>query len=316
MKTARQLLQRAAGLVLFVTMSVLAACGKPTSAPGLTGNVSTVREITDGAGRTVKLAAPAQRIVSLSPAATDILVAEDASAQIVGATRFCNIPTGDEKRVVRVGGVMDPDYERILTLKPDLVIVPWLADKTLQEKLVLLELPVLVLHPEGLPGVIDDIRMVGKVCGHEVEGEAKAKTMEVVRTTVLSRWKDVPLEKRPRVLIYLDDISPAPGSYVDDLLTVAGGRNVLPKGNKAWLNVSAEEALQLAPDLIIEIPSSAHAANINAKPVTTNSTTIVQLVDGAAFYHPGPDLGLALWALARAIAPARFPEAAPPPLLP
>jgi len=258
------------------------------------------------------LSAVPQRIVSLSPAATDILVAEGAHAQIAGATRYCNIPEGDEKRVVRIGGVLDPDYERILTLKPDLVVVPWLADKSLLEKLVALGLPVLVLHSEGLQGVMDDMRMIGAATGHAVEGEKKTRAIEAIRSLALSRWKDVPVEKHPWVLIYMDEESPAPGSYVDDVLMAAGGRNVLPQSSKSWLEVPPERALQLAPDIIIEIPSTDQPTNPGANQFTANSTRIVKLTDGEIFYHPGPDLGRALWNLARAIDPARFPEATPP----
>ncbi len=294
MKVFRQFLRRASGPVLLAVAGILAACGKPASLSTGSGDAGSIHTITDGADRIITLPPAPQRIVSLSPAATDILVAEGAHGQIAGATRYCNIPVEDEKRVVRIGGVMDPDFERIL------------------EKLAALGLPVLVLHPEGLPGVIDDLRLVGKASGHEAEGEAKAKTIENICAFALNRWKDMPPEKHPRVLIDMEGESPAPGSYVDDLLTVAGGRNVLPRGNKAWVEVSPERSLQLAPDMIIEIPSTDQLANPEAKAVVANSTRVVKLANGSIFYHPGPDLGLALWDLARAIDPARFPEATPP----
>ena len=270
--------------------------------------------LTDGAGRVVILPAAPHRIVSLSAAATDILVSVGAQTAVVGATRYCVIPAAEESHVTRIGGMADPDYERILALKPDLVVAPWLADKTLQDKIAALGLPLVVMHPEGLQGVLDDIQIIGQATGHEAGGEAVAKGIENIRALVAGRWYDVPAQKRPRVLVRMDEVSQAPGSYVDDLITAAGGRNVLPRGTKAWVEVSPESVLQLDPDLIIVIESAEAAA---ANPVAVKADAIgrarvVTVPDGEVFYHPGPGVGRALWELARAIYPAKFSEATPP----
>jgi iron complex transport system substrate-binding protein len=262
----------------------------------------------------VNVPATPQRIISLSPAATDILdISLKAHAEVVGVTRYCHIPAEDEKRVARVGGVVDPDYERILALKPDLVIAPLLADPSLQEKLIALGLTVVVLHPEGLRGVLDDIRMLGVATGHAAAGESAAKNIEDIRALAASRWASVPESQRPRVLIRMGDSSPAPGSYVDDLLMAAGGRNVLPRGTKAWVTVAPENVLQLAPDLIIEIPASNDSPSESGaeKSGWIGSAKVVTISAGDEFYHPGPGVGAALWDLARILYPARFPEAMP-----
>lgn len=297
------------GLAVALALA-LAACGKPAAvvSPAETSAAAPWHALTDGVGRTVQLTATPQRIVSLSPAATDILVAENAHAQIVGATRYCVIPPADESHVARVGGMVDPDYEHIVALHPDLVIVPWLADKTLQDKLVALGLNVVVLHPEGLTGTLADLRLLGAASGHLAEGEARAQSIEALEALAAQRLHDVATAQRPRVLIIMDEASPAPGSYVDDLLTVAGGRNALPQGSRAWQPVSPENILQLAPDLIVSIPP----AGLAAPAIPATSARVVTIADSAPFYHPGPNLGQALWSLARALYPARFPEPNPP----
>jgi len=290
----------------------LASCGqRAAETAGASGNAN-LTTLTDGAGRVVKIPAAPQRIVSVSPAATDILLSVGAHAELVGASRYCVIPAADENHVTRIGGVMDPDYERILSLKPDLVVAPFLSDKTLQEKLVSLGLPLVVLHPEGLQGVIDDIRLIGRAAGREAAGETTAKSLEDMRALAASRWNEIPPEKRPRVLVRMDSVSPAPGSYVDDLITAAGGSNVLPRGQRAWVEVSPESVLQLDPDLIIDIRSSDQPTTAMEKVTTTARAKVVTLREGGAFYHPGPGLGRALWELARAIHPALFPESTPP----
>jgi iron complex transport system substrate-binding protein len=296
-------------------LSLTLILARATAADGAAGAqpiASFPRTFSDGAGRMVNIAAAPQRIVSLSPAATDILeISFTIHTEVVGVTLFCRIPAEDESRVARVGGVVDPDYERILALKPDLVIAPFLADKTLQEKLISLGLTVVVLHGESLQGILDDIRLLGRATGHDGAGEAAAKHIDDIRTLVASRWQSVPENQRPRVLLRMGDSSPAPGSYVDDLITAAGGRNALPRGPRAWVEVSPESALQLAPDLVIDIRSSNQTAP-GAAPEKSVSPRSVAITAGDEFYHPGPGVGQALWDLARVLYPARFPEAAPP----
>jgi iron complex transport system substrate-binding protein len=292
----------------------MAACARP--APAAAPHADANRLIVhDGTGRTVVLASNPQRIVSISPAATDILeISLGIHAEIVGVTRYCQIPAADEKHVTRVGGVLDPNYEGILALKPDLVVVPWLADHTLQDKLISMGLSVVIMHPEGLEGVVEDIRMIGQATGHAAAGESAAQQIENIRALTAKRWQSVPANQRPHVLIRMGDDSPAPGSYVDDLITAAGGQNILPHGPRAWETLGPEAILQLAPDLIIDIPSpddSSTAANPGSTPLL-GSTKIVTINDSAAFYHPGPEVGRGIWDLARVIYPQFFPEPTPP----
>lgn len=313
MFTARQYYRGWAALLALAL--AWAGCGKPAIAPMDLPAGTNVTTLTDGAGRIVQIPATPRRIVSLSPAATDILeISLNAHAEVAGVTRYCHIPAEDEKRVARVGGVVDPDYERILALQPDLVIAPWLADKTLQEKLQALGLPVVVLHPEGLQGVLDDLRMLGQATGHAAAGEATAKKIDDIRALTASRWGSVPENQRPRVLIRMGDTSPAPGSYVDDLLTAAGGRNVLLRGSKAWVEVSSEGALQLAPNVIVDIlePDSPAPAMGLEKSAADGGVRVVTISAGDEFYRPGPSVGVALWELARVLDPTQFPEATPP----
>ena len=296
--------------VMILLMFAAAGAVLPAAPPAPLPSV-----ITDGAGRAVKIPAAPQRIVSLSPAATDILeLALGVHTEVVGVTRYCRIPAAEEKRVVRVGGVLDPDYERILALKPDLVIAPLLADSALQDKLISLGLTVVVLHPEGLQGVIDDIHMLGLVTGHPAEGGAAAQGIENIRALAARRWQSVPEPQRLRVLVRMGDVCPAPGSYVDDLIAAAGGRNVLPRGPKAWVQVSPESVLQFAPDLVVTIRSS---DDVSLSPVSEKSAPYrsVTISAGDDFYRPGPSVGGALWKLARVLDPVRFPEASPPAVL-
>jgi len=305
---------------ILALLTGLNGCGKSanSTAPA-SSSATTPIEVADGTGRTFQLSAEPKRIVSLSPAATQILLTVGAGPQLAGVTRYCVVPADLETKVTRVGGIIDPNYEQIAALKPDLVIAPFLADKTMQDRLGALDLTVAVMHLESLQGVLDDIRMIGHATGHDRAGDATARIITTTITLAAGRLKDVPAEKRPRVLIRMGESSPAPGSYVDDILTAAGGRNALPSGGKAWIEVTPESILQLAPDIIVEIsdpdsPTETPAKNIgpgNSKTIPGNAR-VITLAAGGAFYHPGPTVGPAIWALARSLYPGRFPEPAIP----
>jgi ABC-type Fe3+-hydroxamate transport system substrate-binding protein len=115
MKTFRQIFSAICFAWFFALTGagIFAADALPSSIPAFPFSV------TDGVGRIVKLANAPHRIISLSPAATDILIKIGAHAELVGVTRYCSIPLADESHVQRLGGVLDPDYEGLLTLKPD-----------------------------------------------------------------------------------------------------------------------------------------------------------------------------------------------------
>ena len=272
------------------------------------------RTLMDGAGRTVKLAAKAERIVSLSPAITEMVLALGGSDQLVGVTRYCTVPDRDPP-IARIGGLLDPDYEEIVALRPDLVLAPNLASPQLLERLTSLGLTVVVLSPEGLDNLPKDFRLSGLATGREEKGEALARQFEGLEALARARLKDLPPGQQPTaIMIYGPDLlAPGPGAFAGQLLTEAGARNVAPASGNAWQELTPEALLKLNPEVIFLVRDSTAESWPSAQQPALRGLAAVQhgrVVDmpESLFERPGPLLGEALWALAHALHPDRFPE--------
>lgn len=273
------------------------------------------RTLTDGAGRTVKLAAKPERIVSLSPAITEMVLALGGGDALVGVTRYCTVPDRDPP-IARIGGLLDPDYEQMVALRPDLVLAPNLASPQLLERLTSLGLTVVVLSPEGLDNLPKDFRLTGQATGREEKGEALATRFEKLEALARARLNDLPPEGRPAaIMIYGPDLlAPGPAAFAGQLLTEAGARNVVPAGGTAWQELSPEALLKLNPEVIFLVQDTTTESWPPAQQPALRALTAVQngrVVDlpEYLFERPGPLLGEALWTLAHDLHPDRFPEA-------
>jgi len=274
------------------------------------------RTLTDGAGRSVKLAAKPERIVSLSPAITEMVLALGGGDELVGVTRYCTVPERDPP-IARIGGLLDPDYEGMVALRPDLVLAPNLASPQLLERLSSLGLTVVVLSPEGLDNLPKDLRLTGQATGREEKGETLARQFEKLEALVGARLQDLPPEGRPTaIMIYGPDLlAPGPAAFAGQLLTEAGARNVVAAGATAWQELSPEALLQLNPQVIFLVRDTTTEAWPPASQPALRGLAAVQhghVVDlpESLFERPGPLLGEALWTLAHDLHPDRFPESA------
>jgi iron complex transport system substrate-binding protein len=272
------------------------------------------RSFTDGAGRSVKIAAPPKRIISLSPAITEMVLAAGGDEELVGVTRYCTVPDR-EPPVARVGGLLDPDYEQMAALKPDLVLAPNLAGPQLLERLESLGFTVVVFNPEGLDNLPKDFRLMGEATGWDEKSNALAAQFEKLRTLAQARLQGVPMEKWPTaVIIYGPDLlAPAPGAFAGQLLQAAGARNVVPAGGTAWQELSPEALLKLNPEIIFLVRDATTDPWPPTSQPALQALTAVQkgrVVDlpGSLFLRPGALQGEALWLLAHDLHPKQFPE--------
>ncbi len=205
-------------------------------------------------GRSVEIPVKPQRIVSLVPSVTEILFALDLGDRIVGVTRFCTYPE-EAKSKPQVGDYSNPSLEAVLLQQPDLVIISAdSASPALLSRMERLGLSVYVIYPRGIAETIATIRALGQVTGAALKGEQMARqlaaTVEQVRTAVAG-------QKRPRVLfcVMVQPLTVAgPGTLVDDLITVAGGENVVPESPGRYPTWGAEALLLANPELIIVSP--------------------------------------------------------------
>ncbi|HEX7126028.1 MAG TPA: cobalamin-binding protein [Thermodesulfobacteriota bacterium] len=216
---------------------------------------ATGRVVVDDLGREVSLAAAPRRIVSLAPNLTEIVFALGLGDRLVGATDFCDYPP-EVSRVPRVGGVASPSAERIVALRPDLVLATT-AGNGRDEILALarLGLPVVVSAPRDVDAVARSFELIGRAAGVPDRGLALASAfrgrIDAVRRRVAGR-------PRPRTLVVVwpDPIVAAgPSSFVASLLAVAGGVNALSghggRLTEQYPTLGVESVLALAPEVIV-----------------------------------------------------------------
>jgi iron complex transport system substrate-binding protein len=199
------------------------------------------------------------RIVSLVPAVTEMLFAIGAGPDVVGVSSFDRFPPEVASRP-KVGALIDPDFERILTLKPNLVVV-FSSQQDLIARLARASIPVFDDRHEDLTGVATTIRALGRRLGRDAAAERVAAAIERDLAAVRTRSNGRP---RPMTaLIFGREAGALRGMYASggtgflhDLLVTAGGRNVFADVARQGLQVSTETILTRAPEVVLEIRSS------------------------------------------------------------
>ena len=198
------------------------------------------------------------RVVSMAPSITETLFALDLADKVAGVTRYCDFPP-EAKAKPQVGGLLDPNYEAIVALEPDLAILLTIHDEA-DARLKNLGIHTLVVEHRTLEGILTSFRLIGEACGG-IEA-AEALVIECERRMERVRSNTAGLE-RPRVLISsarelgsgrLGTVYAAgKGQWYDNLIEVAGGTNVFEDSFAQFPAVSAEGLLRLDPDVVIEM---------------------------------------------------------------
>ncbi len=202
----------------------------------------------------------ARRIVSLAPSVTETLFAVGCGDRLVGATRYCDFPPA-ARRIPRVGGYMDPSFERIAERKPDLVVaLDGPVHKRVRAYLRRMGMPLLTVDHESLAGIVSSMDRLAAACGRPRKGASLAAVARQRLARVAARVRGLP---RPRVLIVFGRATltgPIREVYVagrkglyDDVLQRAGGRNAFPRDVPAYPKLSAEGITSLDPDIILEL---------------------------------------------------------------
>ena len=207
--------------------------------------------LVDDLGRMVLVQEGPQRIVSLSPANTEILFALGLGDRVVGVTEFCNYPP-EALDKEKVGAFYPPDIEKIVALSPDLILA---SDIHRHEIIPVLEergLTVFALAPQTLEDVLDSIDKAGKITGREEEAAELVSSMRESIDRV--RRQTAELDEKPRVL-YVTWHDPlwtvGRKTWIDDLIQIAGGANIFSAYFESGAMVEIEWVVLLNPDVII-----------------------------------------------------------------
>jgi iron complex transport system substrate-binding protein len=195
------------------------------------------------------------RIISLSPNITEIIFALGAGDELVGVTTFCNFPP-EAAKITKVGGVLDPNYETMVSLTPDVVIVL----KSQQQRTVELQelgLKTFVVANETLQDVFESITSIGELLGRQKEAASLRADMESCMNAI--RDKVAALEKRRVAFVFehsrgtLQDIYVAgKGNFINELLDMAGGYNVFADVGIGYPQINLEAFIERKPEVIFD----------------------------------------------------------------
>ena len=274
--------------------------------------------LTDGRGVEISLEAPAERIVSLAPSNTELLFAIGAGDQVVGRDAFSDYPEAALSVTDIGGGFGEIDTETLLTLEPDLVLSADIIAPEQNEALESLGLTVFVLpNPLGLVDLYLNVTIVGTLTGHVPEAAALVTDLEARVAAVVANVSAA--ETVPLVFYQLDSTDPnapwtsGPGTFIDTLITMAGGRNIGAGLEDQWAQISAEVVIDQDPDIILmgdAVWSGLTAEDVAARPgwdgITAVQTGQVYAFDDNLVSRPGPRLVDGLEALARLLHPELF----------
>ena len=303
----RGLAARARGLALAATCALAAAVApasagtpSPTSADVARAPVVVV----DDRGRRVVLAAPARRVVSLLPSSTESVCALGGCGRLVAVDRWSDFPP-QAAALPRVGGLEDTAIERIVALRPDLVLAA--SSSRALDRLESLGLTVLALEPKGFDDTRRVLESIARALGEPGRGDALWRAIEA---RIDAAGASVPASLRgARVYFEVSETPHAAGeaSFVGETLARLGLRNVVPAALGPFPQLNPEFVVRAAPELVIGA-----ARNVAAMPGRPGWASIPALrehracpldADRYAFVvRPGPRLGEAAEAIADCLA--------------
>ncbi len=298
-------------MALFLALA-LAASGSMLSAqtdPALT--------FTDARGVTVSLPAKARRVVSLSPAITEILYAAGAGPAVVGVTTYCNYPP--EAQSVRKIGGFSPNtvsVEAIVALKPDLVVGELAAHGQLGAEFERSGVRFAALPQTDFESVFQAIEVLGRLAGDASKSTSLVASLRARMAAIAAKTAMVPVDRRPIVFWETWDeplMSVGPRAFTGQIIEAAGGRNCFYDSQADWPVVSFEAVLARDPDYIMAADS--HGAALTPERLARrqgwNGLKAVRLghvvlLDGDIMSRPGPRLVDALEQMAKVLYPGMF----------
>lgn len=277
------------------------------SAEGLT--------VTDQAGRTVTFEQVPQRIVSLAPGNTEILYALGLDDHVVGVSTYCDYPAAALEKP-KIGGFSEVSIEGVIALEPEVVFATGGVQGEAVKQLTDLGVSVIVLDASTLDDVLAAIQLAGlvtgktdKACELVVELE---KRIEKIKLTV-KPWASV----GPRTVFYEvwydPPISVGPGSFIHNLIEIAGGINLMADSDTAYPIANLETIIAVDPDVIIYAHGAMSTAQVAERDgwrqmEAVRCGRIVQIEDENILVRPGPRIVEGLEALAEAIYPEAFTQ--------
>lgn len=301
----------------FILSACASATPAPTQLPAATPTPTGI-SIVDGMGREITLDRPAQKVASLAPSNTEILFAIGAGAQVIARDSFSDFPEQALAVADIGGGFGEIDTETLVSLEPDLVLAAEINPVENVQMLEDLGLKVFYLsNPKELDGLYENLRTVARLVGHEAETEGLIESLKLRVSTIEEKVSS--LQERPLVFYELDGTDPSapwtsgPGTFIDLLLTKAGGDNLGNTLDSEWVQISVEELITQNPDVILlgdytwgGITPEDIAARPGWEVIAAVQNKQVYTFDDNLVSRPGPRMVDGLEALAELLHPELF----------
>lgn len=207
-------------------------------------------QYTDDYGSTITVPSHPRRIVSLSPAVTEIIFALDIDSLLVGRTDFCTFPK-EASRIESIGGISNLNIEKVLSVKPDLIISGSMVPRKVVKQFEDMGVPlVCVIEKQHFDGLFENIEKIGMLTGHK----AKAEHLNQSLHNRLSQI-DLSTPSQPKTVYYVvgfgsgGNFTAGGNTFINDIITMSGGDNIA-KESQGW-SFSVEALLHANPDYIL-----------------------------------------------------------------
>jgi iron complex transport system substrate-binding protein len=261
----------------------------------------------DDLGRTVNLQSPAQRIVSLAPSITETLFTLGLDSTVIGVTDFCDYPPRARQRA-HVGGMLNPALEKIVSLRPDLVLMSGSGNvQTDFTKLSKLGLTVFVTYPKTLDGIFKSILDIGALVGRPATADSLVRALRSREANIQHQAH----QHKVRSVLFLVSVRPlisvGPGTFIAEMIRQCNATNISENAPIAYPMLSREEILSGDPDCIVVTSDAvkdrsevmdAFSEWQHLRAITDSAVT---LVDADLVTRPGPRIVEGLAALCSAI---------------
>ncbi|HEY5169570.1 MAG TPA: ABC transporter substrate-binding protein [Thermoleophilia bacterium] len=306
-----------AALLLSVTLAVgviaLNACGSgstgstASSYPSAAASAAGPITVTDDSGMQVTLDQAATRIVSLAPANTEIAYAIGTGDKMVAGTSYDDYPA-EAKALPKIGDFANPNIEKIASYSPDLVLAAGGIQDKLRSKLEALGMKVYVVDPKTYDGTIATIENVGKLAGTEAGATAVADKMTAAEKEVQAKVSGLTPASTFLEIYSKPLMTAGSGTFIDDMITIAGGENIGAQAGAGFPNFSTEVLVKDDPQVYIADSGSMSApGDIKTRAGFADLTAVkdghVYVIEDSIIARPGPRLAQGLVALAGMIHP-------------
>jgi iron complex transport system substrate-binding protein len=298
----------ALALFFLGAVSVRAQSALPSRDAGLPS-----RDVVDETGRAVRIPQPVQRIVSLAPSLTETLYALGLQDRLVGDTDYCDYPEDAQKKT-KVGGAINPNFEEIAALRPDLVLVIKSLNRyDTVRALDGLGIPVYATDPHTVDEIISSTQRLAEILGTPEAGSVLAADLEH-RLSDLKRRLAPPPPRKVLFIVWAEPlISIGKDTFIADALRHAGAVSIVDS-SQSWPQVNLEEVVKLQPEYLVF--ATGHGENLAHNLETFSGLPGWRLLDAVrnrkfavisdAVNRPAPRIISAIEDLARQLHPEAF----------